>query len=427
MYPSFTPSDSLIDVTIHSLAGLGDGVADHNGKPLFVPKSCVGDQLHVRILKQTASETRGEIAEILSPGPDRIDAPCPYYADCGGCTLQHLSPDAYRGYKYKRLESAVRQSGFSFDNPSIAFLDASSRRRVEFTIAQKENGVSLAFHRLRSHTLIPIDQCLVLEPTLQAALPAITQALSALSFRHTLSLLSLTATDSGIDAVLGLGVWEKRLTDDLLALAETLDLARLSVTDQNGPPRILSERRPVTIRLGAYDIAFPPYAFLQAAQKGQELMVGMIQEATQGARNVADLFCGIGTYSFPISAHARVHAIEIDASMVEHMRMNIARHRLGGTITASARDLFRTPLTASELNRFDTVIINPPRAGAKNQCEMLAASRVPTVVMVSCNPASWTRDAKILKNAGFSLKSLHGIDQFVYNPHFEIVSVFTRK
>lgn len=419
-------SASVVDVTITSLGGLGDGIADVNGKPLFVPKSCVGDRLRVNVTHQTAGEMRGEIAEIISGGADRVKAPCPHYADCGGCTLQHLESTAYRNFKTKTLISSIRQAGFEYDNPIIAFLDAASRRRVDFKLLHKDGAVSLSYYRLRSHTPIPISQCLILEPALQALLPTLTKAIGALPMARLATAVSVTAADSGTDVVLDLKKWEKDYIVPLQSLADTLKLARLTVRLPSYQLRVIVERATVSIDLGGFAVAIPPDAFLQATRAGQALMIEAMQGAAKGASYVADLFCGIGTYSFPLSKHAAVHAVENDAMMLEQMQMNIERHKLDKKMVTERRDLFKTPLTVKELTPFDMVAINPPRMGAKAQCEQLAASAVPVVAMASCNPATWSRDAKILKNGGFSLVSLQGIDQFVWSPHFEIVSVFRR-
>jgi 23S rRNA (uracil1939-C5)-methyltransferase len=410
------------EITVRTLGGLGDGIADYQGGALFIPKSCPGDHARVRITRQHRHEAQGEIIELLQAGETRVPAPCAHYSECGSCTLQHLSADAYRRFKHDRLASALRQAGFPDHAADIIFLNPATRRRADFKLFQ---GMP-SYYRLGSHTPVPIRECLILEPTLQAMLPRLTPALKTLSCADACHSLSLTATDHGIDAVLGMAGWNPHHLPALREFASSLDLTRLCVQVKSGGLHIACEAKPVTVTVDGHAIAIPPGAFLQATREGQDLMVSFIQEALHGAKNAADLFCGVGTYSFPLSRHATVYAAEGDPVMVAQMQANIETLGLGKRLRAESRDLFTTPLTSGELSRFDAVVLNPPRVGAKRQCEMLAASKVKTAVMVSCNPATWARDARILKDSGFSLARVQGIDQFVWNPHFEIVSLFTR-
>ncbi len=426
---SITPATAplpLTDITIRSLGGLGDGIVDYEGSPLFVAKACAGDKLRVRISRRSAQEFTGEIVEILEPGPDRQDAPCPHYSECGSCSLQHLKPAAYQQFKRDRLASALRQSGYGEQQAGITFLEPATRRRADFSLTWQGGKLALSYYKLGSHTPTPISQCLILEPELQAFLPKLPPALAALPFIRQCKAVSITAADNGIDAVITMQERKPEYDKALAAMAASVGLARLSVSVRAGEFYIVHEPAPIAIRADGLEIAVPPEAFLQATREGQAMMIAFIQDAIKGAKTVADLFCGVGTYSFPASRSAFVSAFESDRTMTMQMRHNIDQLGLAKKVNIARRDLFKTPLVPSEMNRFDAVILNPPRTGAKNQCQQLAVSKVKTVVMVSCNPATWARDAKILKDAGYSLTKVQGIDQFVWNPHFEIVSLFTR-
>lgn len=401
---------------------MGDGIATHAGKPVFIPKSVSGDRLRVRIIAQTSEFMRGEIIDVLFPGEHRAPAPCPHFAACGGCSLQQLEQTHYRNFKTRIAHNALKQAGYEGADINTVFLPAASRRRAEF----KWTGSELAYLGLRSHSKTAIGTCLILQPALQALIAPLAQALSCLPFAKDIASVSLTAADSGIGLTLALIFPYPASVPQapLQALAEALGIASISVTDGR---KLLAcaERATLTMRLGAADIALPADAFLQATSEGQQLLTEFAQSASHHSKHIVDLFCGIGTYSFPLSARAKVLAIENDQPMVHALR-DAARTRNMPNITAEKRDLFISPLQPHELAAFDTAVINPPRAGAKAQTEQLAAARTPTIVMISCNPGTFARDAKILKNAGYTLNAALAIDQFVWSPHLEIAAAFSR-
>jgi 23S rRNA (uracil1939-C5)-methyltransferase len=406
------------------LGGLGDGIATFNGKPLFIPKSTQGDVLDIRIVHETKEALRGEIAAIVTAGPQRVQAPCPHFSLCGGCSHQHIAQQHYRDFKQGILHTALGYAGFRDYPADITFLPAATRRRAEFKILFDGNRLALAYHGLRSHDRIAIQSCIILTPALQNLLPPLAQVLGKLPFARELESVSITQADSGIDLLLELKKPMVVEENSLSALAETLNIGRISLQTGSGIKTLL-ERHPIAIDCGGYAIAIPPHAFLQASKEAQILLTEKILAATAGVKSIVDLFCGIGTYSFPLAKSAQVLALEGDATMASGLRAATHAHGIT-TLTAKQRDLFKSPLTAKELSPFTAAIINPPRAGAKAQTEALAQSKIQKVVMVSCNPATFSRDAKTLKEASFSLESAQGIDQFAYSPHLEIVAVFSR-
>lgn len=407
-----------IETTITSLGGLGDGVATHNGKPLFVPKSCAGDRLEVAITRENKDAVFGEIVEVISAGTDRQSAACKHFSQCGGCSLQHLRPESYRAFKTGMLKESLARAGFTVD-AEVVFLDAPTRRRVDF----KVEGGALAFHAMRSHALVPVVECPVLTPALQALMAPLAQALAGLPFGKDIVGASLTQADEGIDVLLTTRHVPK--LPPMEAFCKTLGLARVAVQSGNTKPRVAGQIAPVHMRLGASRIDLSPNAFLQATEAGQGRLTETALAAAQSAKKVVDLFAGIGTYSFPLAAHTRVHAVEGEVDMVRAIKTNAAKLGMQ-SLTAECRDLFKQPFTAQELRGFDAAIINPPRTGAKAQTEQLVQSDVSTVVMISCNPATFGRDANTLKDGGFSLVSAYGLDQFVWSTHLEIAAVFKR-
>ena len=414
-----------IDITVEMLGGLGDGIASYQGKQVFIPKACAGDRLEVDFVHENRDGIQASIKRVIDAGPQRQEAPCRYFDHCGGCTLQQLIPAAYQAFKTHMLHNALERAGFSNPKAEVLFMPPHSRRRVEFKVRHEGNNVALAFHDLRSHNATVIDECLLLVPKLQALIAPLNEQLSDLDFSQALYSVGLTKADHGIDMLLTLKNYDLSAVPSLEALAKALGIARISVRTPNEKAIIVASLQPVEMQLGDYAITLPPEAFLQATAEGQAELTRMALEATQSSSAVVDLFCGIGSYSFPLSHHVKTHAVELDESMVRTLKESIKRHALTN-VSAQRRDLFKQPLTATELSTYAAAIINPPRLGAKAQCQQLAESQLKTVVMISCNPATFARDMLILKKAGFAMETVRAIDQFVWSQHLEIAAVLRR-
>ena len=399
-------------IEITRLGGLGDGSGSHDGLPVFVAKSTIGDVLQVRETNRTKESLRAEIIKITTPGPDRVKAPCPHYDQCGGCSLQHLATDAYRKFKHDVITTALGYGGFPDIVPHFHFLPPATRRRADFKI---ENG-KLAYMSFKSHERVAIKTCLILLPELEALITPLNEMLPRFP---QLTGLSVTRADTGIDMLLhlkssegGLGPYEM--------ISDNLPIARLSARFPSGSIQLIAQEDLIMMKLAEYDVPIPPDSFLQASAEAQTIITGLLAKATKGISPIVDLFAGIGTYSFPLSERARVLAVENNGPMIDGIRSITPK------VSTLKRDLFLKPMSAEELAKFKAAIINPPRAGAAAQIAQLAQSRIPKIAMVSCNHATWSRDAKTLKNAGYRLDSLDVVDQFVWSPHVELVSVFSR-
>jgi 23S rRNA (uracil1939-C5)-methyltransferase len=414
-----------MDVTITSLGGLGNGIGEHNGKPVFVAKSLPGDRIKVRIVHENRDGLHGQISEIISPSPDRNIPPCPYYDRCGGCALQHLKTDHYHSFKTNILHNALTRAGFHGDNYKVIFLPANSRRRVEFKIDHSAFPPTLCFYEERSHTPVPITSCYILHPELSALIPHINRLLASANGLEKLYAIGLTLVAGQIDILMTFRDQTPANMDRITSWCSEHNIARLSLKTRDSEPTVHIEKEPYIIPLYGYNIPIPPNAFLQASMEGQDTLTHAVLEACKTSKSVADLFCGIGSYSIPLSRYASVHAVEGDEAMITNLQNATVQYKIPG-FSCEKRDLFKSPLSPQELKRFDSVILNPPRVGAKAQCEMLVQSSVNHVVMVSCNPASFARDASILQKAGFGLDTAFGMDQFVFSAHLEIVAVFTR-
>jgi 23S rRNA (uracil1939-C5)-methyltransferase len=400
-------------VTVDRLGHLGDGIAGD----LFVPGALPGE-----VVEGTVDGDRLAGLRILTPSPDRVKPPCPHARTCGGCVLQHASDALVARWKEGIVATALRHQGIAAEVLPVLASPPRSRRRAVFHARRTKGGALVGFHARGSAALVATPDCQLVSPGLRALLPALAALAEAGGSRGGELALTVTETATGADvAVTGGKALDAGLRQVLAGLAGARGLARL--TWDGEPVALAAVPR---LRVGAAAVELPPGAFLQATAHGQQVLADAVLAATEGAARVADLFAGCGTFALPLAARAEVRAVEADPAMVRALD-RAARHTPGlKRLTAEARDLFRRPLEPDELSRFDAVVIDPPRAGAEAQVGRLAAARVPVVVMVSCNPATFARDARILTGAGFRMGPVQPVDQFRWSPHVELVATFRR-
>lgn len=420
------------DLTIEAIGPRGDGIATVDGRTVFVPFTAAGDQVRVRLDADRDGRLRGRPVELLVASPDRAEPACVHFGTCGGCALQHLSPAAYGEWKLQRLLDDLARHGIA--DPPLTERHAAapgSRRRADFTAIRRRGELILGFNERGSHRVIDITACPVVRPEIAALLLPLRDTLRAVLREGASAECVVTLTDSGLDLLVSTAADIGRAgRDRLVALAEEADLARVS----RGHPRgrgaepVVVRRRP-TMRFGRADVEVPPGAFLQATADGEAALAEVVIEATREARRVIDLFAGCGTFSLPVAsldAKRVVHAVDASRSAIEALA-RAARAVPLPRVTADARNLVTRPLPSGTLDAYDAAILDPPRAGALDQTEQIARSRVPTVVYVSCNPRSFARDASLLIEAGYELVALRPVDQFLWSPHLELAAVLLRE
>jgi len=408
-------------VEISRLAGLGDGMAMVNGKKIFIAKTVPGDRVEIEVTYVGKEDARGEIISIVQAGNERRVPPCSHYMLCGGCSLQQLNDVAYRNFKQQMVVEAIRKAGF---DPvlmrEVIFILHATRRRTTLSW----DGKYLGYRAARSHMVIDITHCPVLAPQLESCISSLREVLKEIG--SAINSIHLTLLDDGIDALFisssGLQTSQEML---LAKFAENNEVIRVSHAQESNSPKIIIQKGAAIIHMESISIPVPPGIFLQASVEAQHALVKAVKENISTG-NVLDLYCGIGTYSIPLAlAGCTVTAVEGDAQMTEPLRVAARTNKL--PIKIFARDLVKHPFALDELNRFDAVVINPPRVGAKLQAEKLAQSKVKKIIMVSCNPATFTRDAAILRAGGYTLMYAKAVDQFIWSSHLELIAVFTKK
>jgi 23S rRNA (uracil1939-C5)-methyltransferase len=395
-----------ITATIETLGHKGEGVAHNDGKKVFVPFALPGEAVEIAL-----DGERGTLVAIKTPAPNRAEPFCPHYGICGGCQLQHLDSASYAAFKTGLVETPLQHAGV--DAKAERFITAHGAGRRRATLHARKDAAG--YMRLRSHDLLDLDACPILVPGLKRA-PDIARALGAAVGECD---ISFTATNAGIDARISKAPKSVR-AEKLVPLANDLGLARLALERE----MILLRQQP-TVTMGRSEVDLPIGSFLQATAEAENVLADYVLAAVDKAKSVADLFCGIGPFALRLAERAPVYAADSDRAGIAALDKAV-RHTKGlKAVTGKARDLFRDPLTRFELI-FDTVVLDPPRAGAEAQVKEIALSKVRNVVMVACDPRTFARDAAHLVQAGFILADLVAVDQFAYSTHVELAATFRR-
>ncbi len=411
----------MSDVVVTRIGSGGDGVADDASGPVYIPFGLPGERYE--------RGDGGTFRRVSAASEFRVAPPCQHFGTCGGCTAQHMRADTYEAWKRSIVAGAFNAQGL--DTPDFSFVSVApgTRRRCTLTAARTRDGIVLGYHAARSHDLIGLKECPVLMDAISSrfeGLRAVAQVVFGMMSRKaregTLR-LQIAALGGALDVMAdGSGVTlDAEGRSQLATLAERYGFQRIAIGDD---VVVLRDVPPLVTRAGV--ITPPPGAFFQAVESAEQAMADAIVTGLGKAKRVADLFAGVGTFTLPIAQRARVMAIDSDKAALETLKDATRRAQGLKPITTLQRDLFREPLSPMELKDYDAVVLDPPRAGAKAQAEALAASKIATAVMVSCNPASLARDIAALTAGGFRLGPMVVIDQFLWSPHLEAVATLKR-
>ena len=409
-------------LTIHRLAHRGDGVADTPAGPVYVPYTLPGEVATVEPV--AGHPDRRHLIHIDRPSHERATPICKHFGQCGGCALQHWSLAEYHRWKRDLVVEALAQAGLvaPVDEQMIDAHGEGRRRCVLHARRGAHDVLEVGFSAPRAHHIVPIDACPVLAPSLAGAVKAAWAIADALGNSAKPLDIQFTAADNGLDADLrGSGALGAAEIAALAAVAGEHKLARLT---RHG--ELVVQRVQPVLRVGRANVPLPPAAFLQATAEGEAALARLVIAHVGAAKNIADLFCGVGPFALRLAEQARIVAADNDAAAVEALKRAAAGTSGLKPIEAARRDLFRRPYVAGELKAFDAVVFDPPRQGAEAQARELATSGVPVVVAVSCDANTFARDAAILSAGGYRLARVTAVDQFRYSNHVEIVAKFAR-
>ena len=425
---------TIINLEITGISNLGQGftlAADSKkNKKIFVSKTLIGDKIEAKIIKENSKFIAANLVKITSPSPNRATPPCPHFADCGGCELQHLQKDYYQNFKQKILQDLFARDQIGFDgNIDWSFIGSGFRRRVNF---QVDHNNHLGFFRENSNDVVQINSCLILENEISALIPKLQNLVKKTS---KITQISITKFDNGIAIIFQTSVAPTLdITNQLTDFAKENNIINLSYKIKDDCNLIYQSQIP-QLFFGEIKIDLNADIFLQDTKKGQDIIIGEINSTVLSAQsnntkntfNVIDLYCGIGTYSFGVLAQnpqAQIKAFEGEKQMINSLNKNAINNHLNQRLQGFERDLVKSPLAPKELIGQDLAIINPPRNGAESQTQHLAKSKIKIIIYVSCNPAAFAVDAKILLQNGYKISKIKAIDQFVYSHHLELVAVF---
>ena len=403
--------------TIEKLGAQGDGIAMTETGEVFIPFALPGETVNA-----AREKNRATLMAMVEPSPLRVAPACRHFTECGGCAVQHLEAEAYREWKRGKVEHALKTKGIDAEVGAIVPCEPHSRRRVTFTARKTAGDMLFGFVRALSSEVISIRECPISLPEIVAALQSL-KALAGLICATTKSFhLTVTVTDSGLDIAAQdsgrLGEHQRRIAANFV-IAQ--GFARLSVDGE-----IIVEPKKPMMLFGDVAVPVPPGAFLQATHAAEQAMAAMVGQHLARAKKVADLFAGCGSFALRLAAKSEVHAVEDEAAALAALDRGFRFATGLKRVTHERRDLFRRPLTFKELNAFDGLVFDPPRAGAEEQSKQIARSDVPLVAAVSCNPVTLARDLAILLDGGYRLKSVVPIDQFLWSPHVETVALLEK-
>ncbi|MFT5703327.1 MAG: 23S rRNA (uracil1939-C5)-methyltransferase [Rickettsiales bacterium] len=426
-----------INLEITGLSNLGQGFAfdqtSSKKKKIFVSKTMIGDKITAQIIKENSKYTAANLVKIEFPSADRIKAPCIYFDDCGGCSLQHLNVNYYQDFKRKILNETFSRDGIDFRGEvEWNFIPDSQRRRVNF---QVDHNNRLGFFRENSNDVVKIDNCLILRKEISDLIVPLQGLIKKIDFK--INQIFVTKFDNGIAVILqSIDSPNLEVTDLLTDFAKKNNIISLAYKIADDYNLIYQSQIP---QLSFDDINIDSEAdiFLQATKVGQDIIIGAIKDlvaAVQSANpakslNVVDFYCGIGTYSFAALASnskLKIKAFEGVESMIDSLNRNSIKNNVSQNLEGLVKDLVKTPLLSGELQGKQIAIINPPRNGAEAQTRQIAKSQIKNIIYISCNPSAFAKDAKLLLQEGYKITQVKAIDQFIYSHHLELVAVFEK-
>jgi 23S rRNA (uracil1939-C5)-methyltransferase len=395
----------------------GDGVARSAEGARAVPYALPGERVEVE-----DAGSRAQLLQVTTPSPERVAPFCPYFGRCGGCAIQHWQHQPYLAWKRGLVVDALRSAGIAAEVAPILDAHGCGRRRAIVHARRGADGsIHVGFAVAQSHSIIDIAHCPILDPELAGALDAARAIAATLAPAGKPLDIQITAASEGLDIdVRGSGPLNARLTATLARLAGQHRIVRIT---RHGEP-VVQQATP-TLMIGPAKVELPPGSFLQATAAGEAAIADEVLRRVGKAKQVADLFCGIGPFALRLAKSARVAAYDSEQTAIAALA-KAARTPGLKSLSAQPRDLFRRPLAPAELKTLDAVVLDPPRQGALAQAEQIARSAVPVVIAVSCSAATFARDAAVLIGAGYRLGTVTPIDQFRHSPHVELVAAFSR-
>lgn len=413
----------IIQGTVKSLGMDADGLVEHEGEKYYVPYTAPGDVVEFEVIKEKR-RTRLQLNQIITSSPVRVTPPCSHFGSCGGCKLQHVSNEFYLDFKMQQLMRALNFHGVIPEEVRpVHIIPPHKRRRISLTFAHRYEGMVLGYVRRQSKHIIDVQQCFLIRPEIQALLPKLRDFLRVLFIHRESGYVDIIASQTGLDVNVKTGYLKKlslEQSEYFSLFARENNLARLSLNYR--PVITLVEP---TVQFSGVNVTVEAGKFLQASDEADDFMLTCVQEYMPAKiTHGLDLFSGRGTFTFLLAQQAPVDAFECEQDAITALQTAAKTANL--EVNVVKRDLFTYPLQKDELNKYDFVMVDPPRAGALQQVEQIGQSNLKELVYISCNPASFARDAQILGQYGFVLNSVTPLDQFLWSEHLEVIAKLSR-
>jgi len=404
-------------LTIESLGAQGDGIANTPSGPVFVPQALPGEEVEAEIVKG-----RARAVSIVTQAPQRVTPPCKHFHDCGGCVIQHLERSPYEEWKRQKVVQALGSRGLQAEVEPLVSCPAHARRRVALTARKIGNRTLLGYNARQSHHVVDVEECPIARPEIVSALPQLRELAAMLAATPKPFRVAVTVTQTGLDiAVDGAGKVAERARQKALTFSVEQGFARLVLDGE-----ALVERQKPVLAVGKAAVIVPPAGFTQAVAEIEQVMAELVCGHLERSKHAADIFSGLGTFALRLAENGRVHAVEGDAASLAALDAAARQTPSLKPVTVEKRDLFHRPLLAKELDQFDGVVFDPPRAGAEDQCRQLARAKVKRIAAVSCNPGTLARDLAMLVEGGYRITRVVPLDQFLWSPHVEVVALLER-
>lgn len=424
-----------VEIVIETLGQQGDGIATWEGARLYVRFALPGERVSVAIGSRDGDGYRAKLQSVLEPSAARIEPACQHFGACGGCTMQHLNTESYQSWKVDSVVATLAQRRIELGSPpKTVFVPAGTRRRAVFAVTGGQRKCQVGFHRTASHDIVDLQQCEILTPGLFAFTAALRNCVGeAVKPGEAWDVLA-TECMNGIDVLITSKAPPRNAQRFALAdlaqvkIGQDSQIARISwLVDKRGSiPEPIAQHCVPQVCFTDIAVDLPQQSFLQPSLPGEVALQRAVIEGVGDAHVVADLYAGCGTFTFPLGKRARVIAVEGSKAAVAALNQAARRGLVSDRVTATSQDLDDAPLMPEQLKKVEAVVFDPPRAGAKSQAEQIAKSAIPKAVAVSCNPATFARDARLLIDGGFRLTDLTIVDQFIWSSHVELVAKFER-
>jgi len=429
MNPADSDGLDKVELMTKAMGGQGDAIADWQSKRVFVPFALPEERVRATLQPAAGGDLVASETEILDRSPNRITPACRHFGTCGGCALQHWAEPAYRAWKIDLVRQALGHRGLGMpERLQSAFVPDGTRRRAEFAARKHGREIQLGFHARGSDTIVDQQECPILTPALGRLVAPLRDALRQTLRENERADILATETLTGIDLLISADEPPNATRREALArFAAQSNVARIGWQAQRGTPEPIVLLRPPQVRFGAVMVDLPMPSFLQPSADGESALKTSVLAMIGKPKRIAELYAGCGSFTFDLAKIGIVHAVEGSKVSLAALSQAAKRAQLSHRITVEARDLERAPLTFQELKNYDAIVFDPPRAGAKAQSEMLAKSRVKRIVGVSCNPATFARDARTLVDGGYDLAAMTIVDQFIWSSHVELVAEFRRR